>query len=499
MVALQLEAAGLRRLTTEDTKRGKPARYVDQSSALGSLLVDREDMQQACGIKVRPNSGKNLGVLRAKTLRTSRQSSLTFRSGRSNSRTSVRSTSRTSQKSARSEASVVSKASGRVPGVQGEAAAMYPKRTAPAKAKGRGRGSNRGRDNRNKGKTPGSKKRQRPQEQPKSQLTSGGNRHRPRRRSFSLSDTEIDMGAFSALQAKRVSWSTLARRPQLNRVHTVNAADIPSFVQKIAGKSLKGQAPEFFQLQRPDPEASSCVGFGHSLCLLRHCAQVGMLARFWAVCGVRSRRLLLKQAFIPMFVLTCRELAQTWQRLMLEEGPLVRNLSFLGQESDQLAPLQSMGGAHRHRQKPWDSSGWVTMDRRSSSDLVEQDDPSHSAKLKLRRKSSPELKRWGPSLNVRSSRKSLKKKQRGFFTFKQQKHNCTFLSHPRKDSPAANHQQAHWQLPQFLSRNSWCLFELLPSACGQELQACHWFVCSHHWLGWDSSGRGARHHVHFRH
>ena len=113
VVALQLEAAVLKRLTTEDTKRGKPARYVDEFSALGSLLVDREDMQQACGIKVRPNSGKNLGVLRAKTLRTSRQSSLTFRSGRSNSRTSVRSTSRNSQKSARSEASVVSKASGR--------------------------------------------------------------------------------------------------------------------------------------------------------------------------------------------------------------------------------------------------------------------------------------------------------------------------------------------------------------------------------------------------
>ena len=34
-------AAGLKRLTTEDKQRGKPAQYVDQSSALGSLLVER--------------------------------------------------------------------------------------------------------------------------------------------------------------------------------------------------------------------------------------------------------------------------------------------------------------------------------------------------------------------------------------------------------------------------------------------------------------------------
>ena len=85
------------------------------------------------------------------------------------------------------------------------------------------------------------KKRQRPQEQPKSNLTSGGNRHRPRRRSLWLSDTDIEMGAFLALHAQRVGWSTLARRPQLNRVHTVNvnAADIPGSAQKVARKSLK--------------------------------------------------------------------------------------------------------------------------------------------------------------------------------------------------------------------------------------------------------------------
>ena len=49
-------------------------------------LRAKQDMQQTYGIKVRPNSGKNPGALRAKTLRSSRQSSLTSRLGRSNSR-----------------------------------------------------------------------------------------------------------------------------------------------------------------------------------------------------------------------------------------------------------------------------------------------------------------------------------------------------------------------------------------------------------------------------
>ena len=137
VVALQLEAAGLKRLTKEDKQRGKPARYVDQSSASGSLLVEREDMQQAYGIEARPNSGKNPGVLRAKTLRTSRQSFLTSKSGRSNARTSVRSTSRASQRSARSQASKASKASGRGRSTVGSrrGSSNVHQRTAQAKAK----------------------------------------------------------------------------------------------------------------------------------------------------------------------------------------------------------------------------------------------------------------------------------------------------------------------------------------------------------------------------
>ena len=162
VVALELEAAGLKRLTKEDKQRGKPARYVNQSSASGSLLVEREDMQQAHGIKVRPNSGKNQGVLRAKTLRTSRQSFLTSKSGRSNSRTSVRSTSRASQRSARSQASVASKASkasGRAWSTVGSrrGSSNVSQKNRTGKGKGRGRGTNKGRDNSNKGKAPGSK------------------------------------------------------------------------------------------------------------------------------------------------------------------------------------------------------------------------------------------------------------------------------------------------------------------------------------------------------
>ena len=173
--------------------------------------------------------------------RTSRQSSLTSKSGKSNSRTSVRSTSRASQKSARSQASVASKASGRAKSTMSSRRGSSNVHQKNRTGKGRCRGSNKGRDNSNKGKAPRSKKRQRPQEQPKSKFTVGGNKHRPRRRSFWLSDTELDMGAFSALQAKRVNWSMLARRLQLNRVHTVNVntADIPGFVQNFAGKSLK--------------------------------------------------------------------------------------------------------------------------------------------------------------------------------------------------------------------------------------------------------------------
>ena len=113
VVALQLEAAGLKRLTAEDKQRGKPIQYVDQSSALGSLLVEREDMQQAYGVKVRPHSGKSSEVLHAKSLKTSRQNSLTSKSGRSNSRTSARSSSRASNKSTKSKASVKQYASGR--------------------------------------------------------------------------------------------------------------------------------------------------------------------------------------------------------------------------------------------------------------------------------------------------------------------------------------------------------------------------------------------------
>ena len=108
------------------------------------------------------------------------------------------------------------------------------------------------------------------------------------------------MGAFLALQAKRVSWSTLARKPQLNRVHTVkvNAAHIPGFAHYFAGDVAQihpcGQAPEFFELQRPDPEASCALALdihyaGCEMRATRHART--FLGSCW-----------LKQAFTPTFV-----------------------------------------------------------------------------------------------------------------------------------------------------------------------------------------------------
>ena len=86
------------------------------------------------------------------------------------------------------------------------------------------------------------------------------------------------MGAFLALQAKSVSWSTLARRPQLNRVHTVNVkdADIPGFVRNFDGKSLK-----FIPVVKPQ-SFSSCRDqiqrLAHALASDIHCAGCDMRA-----------------------------------------------------------------------------------------------------------------------------------------------------------------------------------------------------------------------------
>ena len=163
VVALQLEAAGLKRFTAEDKQRGKPIQYVDQSSAFGSLLVEREDIQQACGIKVRPNSGKSSGVLRAKSLKTSRQNSFTSKSGRSNSRTSARSCSRASSKSTKSKASVKQHASGRARSTgssrRGSSNGLQKNTSLSrkGKGKGRGRGNSKSRGRNDRGKTPRSK------------------------------------------------------------------------------------------------------------------------------------------------------------------------------------------------------------------------------------------------------------------------------------------------------------------------------------------------------
>ena len=140
------------------------------------------------------------------------------------------------------------------------------------------------------------------------------------------------------LRAKRVSWSTLVNRPQLNRVHTVNvnAADIPSFVQNFAGKSLK-----FIPVVKPQ-SFSSC----------RY--QIQRLARgmaldiFFAGCNMHARRHVrtflgslrcpdlppAPQAGIHTYVrLTCKELAQAWQSHMMKGEPLSHNPSALDRKA----------------------------------------------------------------------------------------------------------------------------------------------------------------------
>ena len=93
-----------------------------------------------------------------------------------------------------------------------------------------------------------------------------------------------------------------------------------------------GQAPELFYLQRPDPEASPCIGFGHSVCWVRH-------ARNSACSYVLGQFLVSElppapEAGIHTSVrLTCRELAQAWQRRMLKGEPLARNHSILDKEA----------------------------------------------------------------------------------------------------------------------------------------------------------------------
>ena len=177
-----------------------------------------------------------------------------------------------------------------------------------------------------------------PQEQPKSKLTCGGNKHRPRRRSFWLSDTDIDMDAFLAIQAKMVKWSTLARRPQLNRVHTVsvNSADIPSFVRNFARKPLKFISvvkPQSFSSCRGQVQRLACAWPSTSILLGATCAQIGMLVPSWAVCGAQIFPPAPQAGIHTHSRLTCGEHAQAWQRCMLKDEPLTRNLSFVGQES----------------------------------------------------------------------------------------------------------------------------------------------------------------------
>ena len=68
-----------------------------------------------------------------------------------------------------------------------------------------------------------------------------------------------------------------------------------------------------------------------------------------------------------------------------------------------------------------------------------------------------------------------RKAEKFFFTCHQQKHS--------KDSQAASLEQAHSAITVISVLERLVFFRFLPPACGQELQACHRFPRSHHWLG----------------
>ena len=94
-----------------------------------------------------------------------------------------------------------------------------------------------------------------------------------------------------------------------------------------------GQAPEFFKLRRPDPEAAvhwlwTFTMLGGDMLANQHAR--AFLGSLW--CPELPPA---PEAGIHTYVrLTCRELAQAWQRRMLNDEPLARNHSFFGQESD---------------------------------------------------------------------------------------------------------------------------------------------------------------------
>ena len=215
-----------------------------------------------------------------------------------------------------------------------------------------------------------------------------------------------------------------------------NAADIPGFVPNFARKPLKFISvvkSQSFSSCRDQVQRLACA-----LALDINFAGSDMRAN-------RHARTFLGSLWCPDFPpapqvgfhtysrLTCRELVQARQRCMLKDEPLTRSRSFWEKESDQLAPLQSMGSAHQHRQKPWHRSGWNAVDRRLCSALDEQDDPSYQRSWIFAENqhlnSIVEEQHWDYDQIKCHRRKAAK-----FLTCQQYKHSCTILPHPRKDS-----------------------------------------------------------------
>ena len=72
-------------------------------------------------------------------------------------------------------------------------------------------------------------------------FTSGGNKHRSRRRSFWNPDDTIDFWKFLYVQSRRTTMKQLASKPALDNVHYVHVprSAVPDFVHNLAAKSSK--------------------------------------------------------------------------------------------------------------------------------------------------------------------------------------------------------------------------------------------------------------------
>ena len=217
-----------------------------------------------------------------------------------------------------------------------------------------------------------------------------------------------------------------------------------------------------------------CAGFGHSFCWVRHARKSACSYIFGQF--VVPQLPPVPEAGIYTYVrLTSRERAQAWQRCMLNNQPLVRNLSVLDTKVTNWL-----------RCNRW--ARLIDTDKNLGTALVESQWIEDQVQFWLNKmtrhiteaEASQKIIAGAQTLGVITDRafesSVIEEKQKSFLLV-----NSSSTSAPSFRILAKIHKQPMssrpiGNLPQFLSRNSWSVFEFLPSTCGQELQACHWFA-----------------------